>query len=950
MKKIVKKSLAYLLSIAAVSASFVMPASAEKVKDSFLSESFDTEYTWNKTMTGGSPVAIAYPASSAWRAATGSKTAGISMGVADPTGGNEKMMKVSLPYVEGEGAKSVWIDNEPATFADTAEGVSVVEQKFYFDSDEALLDDSAYLMMQVRFNGGDHQTTVIRKTGFWNSLTAGKVAYSGLPRDEWFTIKIISDYNNSKWSVDLVKNDGTIVNIRTVDITKAAPIEWVRYTYADTVTEGKESWYGIGSYDHYKIVEKEEVWRDYADIDFEENFDVEYTWDRTATGSSPATIPYPSADSAKFTAATYGSTALWQAGVADPTGGLNKMMKLSLPYIQTETGVADGKKAKSVLMHNIAAPVTFGGIGVYEARYYLDSKKSLQGEGAYLQMQITNPNQFVPYAIKADGFYHNSTSGTPLTSLSVPRDEWFNVLTIIDYENGKWSVVVVKDDGSATTIRNGNYTYTVPTTVVRTAYYDVVSESNNEAYIGIDYVRFYKIKNTEGTAVGFKSIESVGGKAEVGKEIGVNVSFENEAPELSYQWYKCLTNTGYSKDLMSLTPISGATESTYTPTEADLGNYLYVKVFAKNEAVYPGWPSGTSEIAQYPEVGNAEWVLDPNPFVMDFGKDPEGTSYIKNGQKVNADGSWRTHSVMGATNGTVTAKVVKNIGNAVKDDALEVDVNTPAADNGFWMWEHNGFGGLTDDVISIEQKYFIPEGGAFTPGSAENIKQDNRFGYGSNQEREGAIWDAYGIYNGYITSADFKTNLAPIPYGEWFGVKLVYFTKKSDDAVMYRDIVLVREDGTTQNLVCGAVISNATMLAAVKNGGYRRSRTSVNLVDTETKPHFYFGDFIVKTDKYYCDTPALILDKENGNVAGGTVITDYDNKGTTPVMLAVAHYQGGHLVGINIADAEVKNDKAYKITTSITQQVFEKGDIVKSFVFNKDTLEPIADCASLIVE
>lgn len=947
MKKIVKKSLAYLLSIAAVSASFVMPASAEKVKDSFLKESFDTEYTWNRTMTGNSPASIAYPASSAWRAATGGKTAGISMGVADPTGGSEKMMKLSLPYVEGEGGKSVWIDNEPATFTDTIEGVSVIEQKFYFDSDEALFADDSYLLMQVQFNGGAQEVVCIRKTGFWNGTKAGAVSYDQLPRDEWFTIKLTSDFDNGKWTVDLVKQDGTTINIRTVNQAASKPIEWARYSYYDTVPEGKESWYGFGSFNHYKIVEKEEVWRNYADINFEDSFEKDFTRAALYTSSgSPSTLKYADGTATGWRAITAYTTVDLFGGVASPDGGLEKMFKIEFPYKEGET-------TKYIWMDNANAPATgveMKGTGVFEARYYIDSKSSLIADGAYVQAQITNPNQFVPYVIKAGGFYSSTSAGSPMSAVAVPRDEWFKVLTVFDYDNLTFYVNLVTEDGTVTNLRSGKYSWSVPATVVRMHYSDTVANANEKSYLGIDYLRFYTLKDSEGTVDGFKGIEPIGGKAAVGKEIGVNVSFEGEKPELSYQWYKCLTNTGYSKDLMSLTPISGATGSTYVPTEADLGNYLYVKVSGKADVVYPGWPTDSVEIATYPEAGTALWALDPNPFVMDFGKDAEGTSYIKNGQKINADGSWRTHSVMGATNGTVTAKVVKNVGNAVKDDALEVDVNTPAADNGFWMWEHNGFGGLTDDVISIEQKYFIPEGGAFTPGSAENIKQDNRFGYGANQESAAATWNAYGIYNGYITNASLNINLAPIPYGEWFGVKVVFFTKKSDDAVMYRDIVLVREDGSTQNLECGAVINNATMLAAVKNGGYRRSRTTVNLVDAETKPHFYFGDFIVKTDKYYCDTPALILDKENGNVAGGAVITDYDNEGTTPVMLAVAHYQGGHLVGIKIADAEVKNDKAYKLTTSITEQVFEKGDIVKSFVFNKDTLEPIADCASLIVE
>ncbi len=947
MKKIVKKSLAYLLSVAAVSASFVMPmsVSAEKSADVFLEEDFDKEFIWSKTKTGTYPIPYPEETSNIWQANSSGTTFGLSAGVADPTGGNEKMMKINLPYVEGK--QSFWFDNATATFTDTITGVSVVEQKFYFDSDEALFADDAYLLLQVQFNGGRQDVICIRKTGFWNSYKASKVSYGVLPRDEWFTIKFTSDFDNGKWYVDLVKKDGTIIPIRTVTQAASEPIKSVRYSYSDTVPEGKASWYGIGSYRHYKIVEKEETWREYADLTFEDDFEKEFTRNGLCTsGGSQSVLKYPDGTSTAWRATTTYTTVNVSAGVASPDGGLEKMMKVEFPYTEGET-------EKKIWFDNANAPANdteLKGVGVFEAKYYLDSKKSLIADGAHLQAQITNPNQFVPYVIKNDGFYVSSTAAEPMSDVSVPRDEWFKVLTVFDYDNLTFNVKLVTNDGTVTNLRTGKYSWSVPATVVRIQLNDTVADASEKSYVGIDYLRFYKLKDTEGTAEDFKSIESVGGKAAVGKEIGVKVSFENEAPELSYQWYKCLTNTGYSKDLMKLTPISGATGSTYVPTEADLGNYLYVKVFAKNNAVYPGWPSGISEIAQYPEVGNALWALDPNPFVMDYGKEPEGTSYIQNNQKVNADGSWRTHGLKGAANGTITAKVVKNVGNAVKDDALEVDVNTPAADNGFWMWEHNGFGGLTDDVISIEQKYFIPEGGAFTAGSAENIKQENRFGYGSNQEQAGATWDAYGIYNGYITSADFKTNLAPIPYGEWFGVKLVYFTKKSDDAVMYRDIVLVREDGTTENLVCGAVISNATMLAAVKNGGYRRSRTNINLVDPETKPHFYLGDFIVKTDKYYSDTPALILDKENGNVAGGAVITDYDNAGTTPVMLAVAHYQGGHLVGIKIADAEVKNDKAYKLTTSITEQVLEKGDIVKSFVFNKNTLEPLADCATLVVE
>ena len=99
---------------------------------------------------------------------------------------------------------------------------------------------------------------------------------------------------------------------------------------------------------------------------------------------------------------------------------------------------------------------------------YFDSEKSfLNGHRTedYFMCQLNYTNDegkstpFISYVIRPDGVTSGSLGATPSGNgaVTIPRDEWIKMVTILDYDNNKWYVYLVDKTGNATNVTSGNY-------------------------------------------------------------------------------------------------------------------------------------------------------------------------------------------------------------------------------------------------------------------------------------------------------------------------------------------------------------------------------------------------------------------------------------------------------------------------------------------------------------
>ncbi len=670
-------------------------------------------------------------------------------------------------------------------------------------------------------------------------------------------------------------------------------------------------------------ISAEETWRSYVDMKFEDNFEQEFTWGKV-TGNSPVAIIYPDSVQ-KWRGHTNKTDSQFSTGVADPAGGTERMLRLSMAYSASE-----GTTAKSFWMDNdpVMTDESAGGIRVLETSYYLDGAESFVDKG-YLQCQLlqgSTSSQFVPYVMKPDGFYRTAMQTTPTTACELPRNEWFKVMIVLDYDNNTWYTNLITANGTVTKVTNGTYPWKdsatgkgLPIGRVRSTFSDTVSEAHPSSWLGIGYIRYYQLDFAKGYAGG----EATGGKAGLGKTVGVTPQFTGDAPEeVSYQWCRVPTETVYNSPMPLPGDISGETAAEYTPTVADINNFLFVKILIKGNSLYAGWPDQQAGI--FPEEPMPAWAVDADPFVMDFASEDEGTAYRNaNGHFYNSAGNWNTFAT-----GDFSAVTRKDAGNWVKDGALEIRVDTPNASNGFWMWEKNAFGGMAENVVQIEQKFFIPSGGAFTADSSDYLTHDNRFGKDTK-----AILKAYTLKSGYIMDGSGNNQYAPIPYDEWFALRVVYFMQEG-----YSDVVMIREDGTKQVLLSGKKF-NDSVTQAIQSGGYRKSRSQVSMNSTD-KTHFYFGDFTVKSSESYQETPWVSFDGDAASAS--TVCADYTGRTPQPCLLSIGQYRNGRLLAVKTVTSEGSGAEALKLSVTLSGLDIQSGDALKAFLWNGvENLKPL---------
>lgn len=186
-------------------------------------------------------------------------------------------------------------------------------------------------------------------------------------------------------------------------------------------------------------------------------------------------------------------------------------------------------------------------------------------------------------------------------------------------------------------------------------------------------------------------------------ESTTNGTWTNSPTSYAYEWERCNTTGGECKE------ISGATSSTYTPVEADLGHTLVVKVTAKNSG---GSNSATSAATSEVGLSITEYTLEKpsGPYAITPGPEKESALWF-------ADFS---SSKIGkiTTSGTVTEY-------ALPKESEPYGITTgPATEKDLWFTDYksNKIGKITTSGTITE--YALPaksEPMGITVGSDGNV-------------------------------------------------------------------------------------------------------------------------------------------------------------------------------------------------------------------------------------
>ena len=624
MNKLMKKSIACVLAFSAMLSA--VPATATKKiaesdewhtsSDLLFSEDFEKEFTWGKTATGTAPIPYPETNSTKWQGNSGAKGFRLSAGVADPTGGDDGMLKITLPYssAEGEIQKSFWLDHAKQPVNDTKKGITVFEQSLYFDSDESFVNgrrDEDYFMCQLYYPNDTSGLTsfiayVIRPDGITsvslNSAPTGNGILT-LPRDEWIKLITVIDYDNNKWYVYLKEADGTVTNITSANYstsyTKA--MQYARFTYTDMPGEGESSWVGVGCANVYKYSDKKDFWKKYADVYWEEDFDGK---GYAAASTNGGTRHFKDSSGADYF--RYNSKNVSIETVKDPSGADNEAVKLTATQINASTA--------SYIWYDQSNPMPQGEDldkeYIYEQKYYL-TDNSLENSGNIMWQMYdkAGSNGKIAFVAWKDGFNTSNTSSavTDGNKYILPKNEWFTLRGVVNYKAGKIDFYVIKSDGTKDFVFTNTLNSAQKNGIGKVrATYSVKPDVNESNSLYIDDIYYYTL-NPEKVELPAGYIGMTGeGEAKLGNTIKVNPTFkDNKAPyNYKIQWYRAIAGM-YNYIDGTVKMIEGATGTSYTVTDADKGCYLFAKLIADGDSIAEG--VGEIEVDTYPGVKDEKW-------------------------------------------------------------------------------------------------------------------------------------------------------------------------------------------------------------------------------------------------------------------------------------------------------------------------------------------------------
>ncbi len=580
--------------------------------DILLEDEFQGEFTWSTTKTTNSPAVIPYPDSDSalWRGCSSKTVFNLTQGVKNPVDGVDKMLKISFPHdvVEGDVQKSFWFDHANQKITDTRSGITVFEQKLYFDSEKSFINgrrDEDYFMCQMCYVNDAGKTVqfipyVIRPDGVTAVSLSSTPSGNGvltLPRNEWIKMVTMMDYDNNKWYTYLVKEDGTQTNVTSGNYPIASypkPTEYTRLTYTDFVEAGENSWVGIGSVKVYKYAKKSDYWKKFADINWNEDFEGKSYADN---GKTTGTKYFKDADNNDFIQYNTGNPSF--SVVADPTGENNEVAQIKATFKAANTA-SNFWYAQSNLMPQNS---NLTKLHIYEQKYYLTDNVFENNGNIFWQVWDAGGkmNGVVFLCMWKDGFNNSASNSAVADSnkYTIPKNEWFTLRAVIDPTSGKTDVYVIRANGKK------DFVYTATLPALKSGLGKVRAQNNlypkngESISIYIDDIRYYTKNSREFIPpLGLKGVK-ITGDAEVGKKLSAEAFFENSKAPYAYNIQWCRADAGvYNYIENPVEEIIGETNSSYTVTEADKGHYIFAKIIANAEDIIEG---GNGVLGTYPE-------------------------------------------------------------------------------------------------------------------------------------------------------------------------------------------------------------------------------------------------------------------------------------------------------------------------------------------------------------
>ena len=850
--------------------------------DSLFNEDFEKEFTWGKTATGTAPIPYPETNSAKWQGNSGTKGFRLSAGVADPTGGNDGMLKITLPHSASEGViqKSFWFDHAKQQTGDVKKGITVFEQSLYFDSDESFVNGSRkedYFMCQLFYPNDTSGSTsfvayVIRPDGITsgsiNNTPSGNGALT-LQRDEWIKMVTVIDYDSNKWYVYLKEADGTVTNITSANYstsyTKA--MQYARFTYTDMPGEGESSWAGVGSANVYKYSDKKDFWKKYADVYWEEAFDGK---GYTAASTNGATRHFKNSSGADYF--RYNSKNVSIETVKDPSGADNEAAKLTATQINASTA--------SYIWYDQSNPMPQGEDlnkeYIYEQKYYL-TDNSLENSGNIMWQMYDNAgsNGKIAFVVWKDGFNTSNTSSvvTDGNKYILPKNEWFTLRGVANYKAGKIDFYVIKADGAKDFVFTNTLNSAQKNGIGKVrATYSVKPDANESNSLYIDDIYYYTL-NPENVELPSGYIGMSGeGTAEVGNTLKVNPTFkDNKAPyEYEIRWYR--VNAGMYNYLDgAVKMIEGATGTSYTVTEADKGCYLFAKLIADGDSIVEG--VGEIEVDTYPDENSQKWGVgvgegffkkERNIYFSESFDDKAyaWTQTVNSGTKYFKDNDGNT--IWKFNTSAMLAEIVtapkKNNSKAFK---ITAPYSGAEATKHFW-YDHN-YDLKHDEMNKLhvyEQEMYLDDK-ALTNGGyiMTQFMHTNNSGQILYVLRDGGV-------NAKHNDATYVTEYK-MPRNEWFKVITILDYKSASYLVK-----IVEADGKVINVLSG------TLSPEFKTNGAVRVR---NTYQETVTPSFTDASVYFDNTNYYSTNEMLAgvynLRIGGENRVGSTLQAEYDKVG-----------------------------------------------------------------------